>query len=79
MMDFAGCERVLFGSDSPSFRSFMSNADWVQTIKDLPGNAPEGIHFKEAGNCGPAGRKCAAGDETVKGIRGQKPGQKVER
>jgi uncharacterized protein len=47
MMDFAGCERILFGSDSPSFRSFMSNTDWVQTIKDLPRSAPEGIQFKE--------------------------------
>ena len=48
VMDFAGCERILFGSDSPSFRSFMSNPDWVQTIKDLPRNAPEGITFTEA-------------------------------
>lgn len=48
VMDFAGCERILFGSDSPSFRSFMSNADWVQTINDLPRNAPEGITFTEA-------------------------------
>ena len=47
VMDFAGCERILFGSDSPSFRSFMSNPDWVQTIKDLPRNAPDGISFKE--------------------------------
>ena len=47
VMDFAGCERILFGSDSPSFRSFMSNSDWVQTIKDLPRNAPDGITFKE--------------------------------
>lgn len=46
-MDFAGCERIYFGSDSPSFRSFMSNKDWVQMIKDLPGSAPDGIHFKE--------------------------------
>jgi len=48
VMDFAGSERVLFGSDSPSFRSFMSNPDWVQTINDLPRNAPEGITFTEA-------------------------------
>jgi predicted TIM-barrel fold metal-dependent hydrolase len=48
VMDFAGSERILFGSDSPSFRSFMSNPDWVQTIKDLPRNAPEGITFTEA-------------------------------
>ena len=46
-MDFAGCERIYFGSDSPSFRSFMSNADWVQMIKDLPHKAADGISFKE--------------------------------
>ncbi len=47
LMDFAEPERILFGSDSPSFRSIMSNEDWVQLIKDLPKNAPEGITFKE--------------------------------
>jgi hypothetical protein len=26
----------------------MSNADWVQLVKDLPNNAPEGIDFTEA-------------------------------
>jgi predicted TIM-barrel fold metal-dependent hydrolase len=46
-MDFAGCERIYFGSDSPSFRSFMSNTDWVQMIKDLPHKSAEGISFKE--------------------------------
>jgi len=46
-MDFAGCERIYFGSDSPSFRSFMSNTDWVQMIKDLPHKAANGISFKE--------------------------------
>jgi hypothetical protein len=25
----------------------MSNPDWVQTIKDLPRNAPDGISFTE--------------------------------
>ncbi len=46
-MDFAGCERIYFGSDSPSFRSIMSNTDWVQLLKDLPRVAPDGINFKE--------------------------------
>jgi len=46
-MDFAGCERIYFGSDSPSFRSFMSNTDWVQMIKDLPHKSADGISFKE--------------------------------
>ncbi len=44
-LDFVGSDRVLFGSDSPSFRSIMSNTDWVGLIRDLPKNAPEGTVF----------------------------------
>jgi predicted TIM-barrel fold metal-dependent hydrolase len=47
MMDFVEPGRILFGSDSPSFRSIMSNPDWVQLLKDLPEKAAEGISFKE--------------------------------
>ena len=47
-IDFTEIERIFFGSDSPSFRSIMSNTDWVQLVKDLPNNAPEGIDFTEA-------------------------------
>jgi hypothetical protein len=47
IIDFSESERIFFGSDSPSFRSIMSNTDWVQLIKDLPQNAPEGIDFTE--------------------------------
>jgi predicted TIM-barrel fold metal-dependent hydrolase len=46
-MDFSEPERILFGTDTPSFRSLMSNTEWVQIIKDLPKNAPEGIQFTE--------------------------------
>ncbi len=46
-IDFAELDRILFGSDSPSFRSFVSNADWVQLFRDLPRNAPEGIKFTD--------------------------------
>jgi predicted TIM-barrel fold metal-dependent hydrolase len=45
LMDFAEPERIFFGSDSPSFRSVMSNTDWVQLVNDLPQKAPEGINF----------------------------------
>ena len=34
-------------SASASFRSIMSNADWVQLIKDLPQKSPNGIKFTE--------------------------------
>ena len=47
LMDFAEPERIFFGSDSPSFRSIMSNTDWVRLVKDLPQKAPEGITFTE--------------------------------
>jgi len=47
LMDFSEPERILFGTDTPSFRSLMSNTEWVQLIKDLPKNAPEGIQFTE--------------------------------
>ena len=46
-MDFAEPDRIFFGSDSPSFRSIMSNQDWVQLLKDLPQKAADGITFKE--------------------------------
>jgi predicted TIM-barrel fold metal-dependent hydrolase len=47
LLDFVEPGRILFGSDSPSFRSLMSNRDWVQLIKDLPRKAPEGISFTD--------------------------------
>jgi len=47
LMDFTEPERLLFGSDSPSFRSIMPNKDWVTLIKDLPKKAAPGITFKE--------------------------------
>lgn len=45
LMDFVEPERILFGSDSPSFRSIMANKDWVQLLKDLPHRAAEGTSF----------------------------------
>lgn len=47
IMDFSGNHRILFGSDSPSLRSQMSNKDWVDTIKSLPVKAPKGFKFTE--------------------------------
>ena len=47
LMDFVEPERIFFGSDSPSFRSIMSNKNWVQCIRDLPQKAAGGIAFKE--------------------------------
>jgi len=47
IMDFSGSHRILFGSDSPSLRSQMTNQDWVDTIKSLPEKAPGGMKFTE--------------------------------
>lgn len=47
LLDFVEPERIFFGTDSPSFWSIMSNKDWVQLLKDLPQNAPDGITFTE--------------------------------
>ena len=40
-----GPERVLFGTDGPFYIPAMPSKDFVQLIKDLPQNAPEGIAF----------------------------------
>jgi hypothetical protein len=47
LMDFVEPERILFGSDSPSFRSIMANKDWVQMLKDLPQKAADGTSFTD--------------------------------
>ena len=46
LMDFVEPERIFFGSDSPSFRSVMSNKDWVELIKDLPEKVTDSIAFR---------------------------------
>jgi predicted TIM-barrel fold metal-dependent hydrolase len=47
IMDFSGSHRVLFGSDSPSLRSQITNKDWVDIIRSLPEKMPGGIKFTE--------------------------------
>ena len=44
-LDEFGSDRVLFGTDGPYMRAKMPDKDYVQLIKNLPGQAPEGIHF----------------------------------
>ena len=45
LMNFGGHNRILFGSDSPSLLSIMSNSSWVKTILELPEKAPQEIKF----------------------------------
>ena len=47
VMDGFGKDRVLFGTDGPTFDIFLSRKEWVQLIKGLPANSPEGSKFTE--------------------------------
>ena len=47
LIDFAGVEKVLFGTDAPIFAIVEPVKTWVQLIKDLPKDAPQGITFTE--------------------------------
>ncbi|MFC1977564.1 amidohydrolase family protein [Chloroflexota bacterium] len=46
-IDGFGMHRVMFGTDDPPFTPFVSKKQWVETIKDLPHNAPEGVSFTQ--------------------------------
>jgi len=47
LIDYAGIEKVLFGTDNPVAGIVVSTKDWIQLIKDLPANAPDGITFTD--------------------------------
>jgi predicted TIM-barrel fold metal-dependent hydrolase len=47
LIDFAGVEKVLFGTDNPIFGIIEPTTHWVQAIKDLPKKAPDGITFTQ--------------------------------
>jgi len=47
LLDYSDVSKVLFGTDSPIFSIIIPIKDWIQLIKDLPNNAPEGITFRE--------------------------------
>ncbi|MFC1884156.1 amidohydrolase family protein [Thermodesulfobacteriota bacterium] len=47
ILDYAGASKVLFGTDNPIYNTIMPTREWVQLIKDLPSNAPEGIVFTD--------------------------------
>jgi predicted TIM-barrel fold metal-dependent hydrolase len=46
-IDIVGVENFLFGTDSPVFDEFISVPDWIDLLRNLPLNAPEGIQFTE--------------------------------
>jgi uncharacterized protein len=47
ILDIAGTDSVLFGSDGPGFTVLVPNEDFIQILRDLPRKAPNGIKFTE--------------------------------
>jgi len=47
ILDYAGASKVLFGTDNPIFNTIEPTRNWINLLKGLPENAPEGIEFKE--------------------------------
>ena len=47
VLDIAGSDAVVFGSDGPGFTALVPNEHFVQILRDLPHKAPFGIRFTE--------------------------------
>ncbi len=47
IIDIAGVDRIMFGTDSPTLDLFVPIPEWIKILKDLPEKAPEGINFKK--------------------------------
>ncbi len=47
LIDFVGVSKVLFGSDSPIVNIIEPTKNWVQLLKNLPADAPDGIEFSQ--------------------------------
>jgi predicted TIM-barrel fold metal-dependent hydrolase len=45
MVDGVGADRVLFGTDAPTFSFQYSEQQWVEMVRDLPDQAPAGDPF----------------------------------
>lgn len=45
ILDYVGVSKVLFGTDDPIYNTLVPTRDWIQLLKDLPANAPDGIVF----------------------------------
>jgi len=48
IIDYAGVEKVLFGTDGPIFDIILPVRDFIDKMKSLPHSAPDGIKFTEA-------------------------------
>ncbi|MFX1340803.1 MAG: amidohydrolase family protein, partial [Promethearchaeota archaeon] len=47
IIDFAGVEKILFGSDCPIYDVVLPVKDFIEIIKSLPKKAPKGITFTD--------------------------------
>jgi predicted TIM-barrel fold metal-dependent hydrolase len=46
-MDGIGAEKILFGTDAPTFSFMYSENEWIDMVRDLPAKAPGGKIFTE--------------------------------
>jgi len=47
IIDYAGRDKVLFGTDNPLFNIVEPTRNWIKLLKELPTNAPQGITFTQ--------------------------------
>jgi predicted TIM-barrel fold metal-dependent hydrolase len=47
LIDYAGVDKVLFGTDDPIAQVVRDAGEWIALLKDLPSKAPHGIRFSE--------------------------------
>jgi predicted TIM-barrel fold metal-dependent hydrolase len=45
ILDIAGVDSVLFGTDGPGFDAMVPNDRFIQMLRDLPNKAPSGLKF----------------------------------
>jgi len=45
MLDIAGTDSILFGSDGYGFTLFVPNEEFIKILRELPRKAPAGIKF----------------------------------
>ena len=47
VLDYVGPPKVLFGTDNPLFSIVEPTWNWIQLLKNLPSNTPDGIIFTQ--------------------------------
>jgi len=47
MIDQMGADRIMWGTDNPSFTALVPVKQWIEIIRNLPNEAPDGIVFTQ--------------------------------